>query len=122
MERTDNCLKKLDRMTKALNHQEPDRVPFDLGGTGLSTIHITAYQNLRRYLDMPRTQIRIGQMAEQLAVVDEDLVTKLGADVRPVRPGLSSEFEYIFRDEDAYEAYTDEWGISWHKPRDGTHR
>jgi hypothetical protein len=28
MDRTENCLKKLDRMTKALNHQEPDRVPI----------------------------------------------------------------------------------------------
>ena len=28
MERTENCLNKLDRMTKALNHQEPDRVPI----------------------------------------------------------------------------------------------
>jgi uroporphyrinogen decarboxylase len=27
MERTDNCLKKLERLNKALKHQEPDRVP-----------------------------------------------------------------------------------------------
>ena len=38
-----------DRVLQALNHQEPDRIPFDLGGTGLSTIHVTAYRNLRRY-------------------------------------------------------------------------
>jgi len=28
MERTKNCLAKLDRMNKALNHEEPDRVPI----------------------------------------------------------------------------------------------
>ncbi len=28
MERTENCLRKLDRMNKALNHEEPDRVPI----------------------------------------------------------------------------------------------
>jgi len=28
MERTENCLKKLDRMNKALRHEEPDRVPI----------------------------------------------------------------------------------------------
>ncbi len=27
MERTENCLKKLDRMNKALKHEEPDRIP-----------------------------------------------------------------------------------------------
>ena len=28
MERTENCLRKLNRMDKALNHEEPDRVPI----------------------------------------------------------------------------------------------
>ena len=28
MERTNNCLAKLDRMNKALRHEEPDRVPI----------------------------------------------------------------------------------------------
>ena len=27
MKRTENCLRKLNRMTKALNHEEPDRIP-----------------------------------------------------------------------------------------------
>ena len=108
-----------DRTWKALSHQEADRVPFDLGGTGLSTIHITAYQSLRRHLELPTTEARIAYMAEQLAVVDEDVAEQLQTDVRPVVPGASSEFQYTFRDEGAYEAYTDEWGIGWRKPRDG---
>jgi uroporphyrinogen decarboxylase len=28
-------------------------------------------------------------------------------------------FEYVFRGEGEYEAYTDEWGIGWRKPKDG---
>jgi uroporphyrinogen decarboxylase len=27
-----------ERVITALNHEEPDRVPIDLGGTGISTI------------------------------------------------------------------------------------
>jgi uroporphyrinogen decarboxylase len=108
-----------DRTEKALSHQEPDRVPFDLGGTGLSTIHVTAYQNLHRYLNMPQTEARVGFVAEQLVLVDEDVAERLQTDIRPVLPGLSSAFEYTFRDEGAYEAYTDEWGIGWRKPQDG---
>jgi hypothetical protein len=38
------------RVLQALNHQEPEHVPFDLGGTRVTTIYVTAYQNLRRYL------------------------------------------------------------------------
>ncbi len=108
-----------ERVRCALNHQEPDYVPLDLGGTGLTTLHITAYQNLRRHLEMPQTQARIGHIAEQLAVVDDDIAERLQTDVRPVIPGLSSKFRYAFRDKGAYEAFTDEWGIGWRKPKDG---
>ncbi len=108
-----------ERALKALNHQEPDRVPFDLGGTGLSTIHITAYQNLRRFLDMPALEPRITHVAEQLVAVDEDLAECLQTDFRPILPGLSSLFRYRFREKGGYESFIDEWGIGWRKPKDG---
>jgi len=108
-----------DRVLRALNHKEPDRVPFDLGGTGLTTIHLTAYKNLRRYLGLPKVEPTVGMMAEQLALVDEDLAERLSADVRLVLPGTASGFEYTLVDDGQYEAYTDEWGIGWRKPNDG---
>jgi uroporphyrinogen decarboxylase len=103
----------------ALNHQEPDRIPFDLGGTGLSTIHVTAYRNLRRHLGLPEVQPNVAFVAEQLVRVDEDLAGRMQADVRPVLPGTATTFECVFRDEGSYQAYTDEWGIGWRKPVDG---
>ena len=39
-----------ERVKKALDHQEPDRVPFDLGGTFASTVVLGAYQRLAEYL------------------------------------------------------------------------
>jgi hypothetical protein len=43
-----------ERVVKALNHEEPDRVPIDLGGfqTG---IHKKAYQSLINYLGLEET-------------------------------------------------------------------
>ncbi len=108
-----------ERVLLALNHQEPDRVPFDLGGTGLSTIHVEAYRNLRRYLGLPEVEPRVAFVAEQLVLVDEDLAERLETDVRIVLPGTASAFEYVFRDQGGYEAYTDEWGIGWRKPKEG---
>jgi uroporphyrinogen decarboxylase len=108
-----------DRVQQSLNHHEPDRIPFDLGGTGLSTMHVTAYQNLRHHLGLPPVNVRVVAMAEQLAFVDEDVAERLQTDIRLVQPSAASGFEYVFRDEGAYEAYTDEWGIGWHKPKDG---
>lgn len=107
------------RVRRAINHQEALRVPFDLGGTGLSTIHVTAYHNLRRHLDLPPVQPHVAFMAEQLVTVDEDLAELLHTDVRPVIPGPAAGFQYTLRDEGAYQAYTDEWGIGWRKPKDG---
>jgi uroporphyrinogen decarboxylase len=112
-------LNSRERVLQALNHQEPDRAPFDLGGTGLSTIHITAYKNLRHHLGLPEIEPEVAFVPEQLVRVDEDLAQRLEADVRPVLPGTASSFEYVFRDEGDYEAYTDEWGIGWRMPREG---
>jgi uroporphyrinogen decarboxylase len=108
-----------ERVCWALSHQEPDRIPLDLGGTGLSTIHITAYHNLRHHLGLPEIEPDVAFVPEQLVRVDEDLAQRLEADVRPVLPGTASSFEYVFRDEGDYEAYTDEWGIGWRMPREG---
>ena len=36
-----------ERVLTALNHKEPDRVPFDLGGTVVTGIHHKAYVALR---------------------------------------------------------------------------
>ena len=33
-----------ERVLTTLNHQEPDRVPFDLAGTQVTGIHIKAYR------------------------------------------------------------------------------
>jgi uroporphyrinogen decarboxylase len=108
-----------ERVHRALNHQEPDRIPFDLGGTGLSTIHVSAYQNLRGYLKLPTVEPKIVFIAEQLVQVDEDLAERLKTDVRPVLPGKATGFQYKFRNDGEYQAYTDEWGIGWRKPKIG---
>ena len=35
------------RVLAALNHEEPDRVPIDLGGTLATSINIGAYEKLK---------------------------------------------------------------------------
>ena len=42
-----------ERVLAALDHQEPDRVPIDLGSTVISSIHKKAYVDLKAYLGMP---------------------------------------------------------------------
>ena len=39
-----------ERVLAAINHQEPDRVPLDLGSTGATSIYVGAYTRLRQAL------------------------------------------------------------------------
>ena len=73
-----------ERVLTALSHQEPDRVPIDLGGTVVSTIAIPTYAALRRYLGLPEKPIRTLEVVQQVAVVDEDVLDRFGVDVIPV--------------------------------------
>jgi uroporphyrinogen decarboxylase len=107
------------RVWAALNHQEPDRVPFDLGGTTVTGIHVTAYQNLRDYLGLPAVQVRLADLVEQLAELDDDVASQLQPDCGRVAPGLASSYERVFRDEGDYVVFADEWGIDWAMPKQG---
>ena len=51
-------MKSRDRVLTALSHQEPDRVPIDLGGSAVSSIGIPAYAALHDYLGLPKTSSR----------------------------------------------------------------
>ena len=56
-----------ERVQTSLNHQEPDRVPFDLGGTPMSGMHRVVYRKLREYLGLPEVEIRVVDVIQQLA-------------------------------------------------------
>lgn len=107
------------RVRTALNHQEPDRVPFDLGGTTVTGIHVTAYRHLREYLGLPPVQVQIDDLVEQLAVMDADVAAQLQPDCARVAPGSPSSYERVFRHEGAYVVFTDEWKIDWAMPKQG---
>ncbi len=71
-----------ERVRLALDHREPDRVPFDLGSTIVTGIHIGAYRDLRRHLGLPDTELRIANLPERVAEVDEDVADVLCVDAR----------------------------------------
>jgi uroporphyrinogen decarboxylase len=108
-----------ERVKLALNHEEADRVPLDIAGTGVSQIHITAYSNLRAYLNLPPREPNLKILAEQLAEFETDIAEHLETDFVFLMPQAPSTYELVFHDQGAYEAYTDEWGIGWKKPKKG---
>lgn len=107
------------RVETALNHQEPDRVPFDLGGSILTGIHEQAYRRLRQYLGLPDLPIEIEDTMQQLARVHEDVKERLGVDVYGLNPGSPRGWVMPRWSEEGYDKVRDEWGIEWWKPQQG---
>lgn len=106
-----------ERLRLTLNHKEPDRVPFDLGATYVTGVHASVYNRWRQALGLAPVQVRIFEMLQQLACLDDDMVDALGVDVRPVTPGGSLTFNLDVREREDYTYFYDEWGIGWQMPR-----
>ena len=73
------------RVLKALAHQEPDRVPLDLGGSVLTGMHVSSVYQLRQALglDPPGTPVKVIEPYQMLGEIGSDLVEAVGVDVLP---------------------------------------
>lgn len=97
-----------ERATAALNHQEPDRVPIDLGGGGSTSVMLEGYDRLKSHLNYagetkPMNILRV-------AKIDEEILRELDVDFRPLLMKGPSENQ-TFTDEEG--KLIDEWGIEW---------
>ncbi len=101
-----------ERVIRALSHQEPDRIPFDLGSTANSSIHMVAYQKLKAHFGVDAEDVIIHKIM-QTAMVHEPVLQALDIDLRSVGPGTSDSKPDIPVGEDGYQ---DEWGIVRRKP------
>jgi uroporphyrinogen decarboxylase len=70
-----------ERVLKSLNHESPDRLPIDLGGTGATGIMAPAYQRLTKHLEINSTPVRVSDMLQQLAEVEPAVLEHFGIDV-----------------------------------------
>ncbi len=109
------------RVLTSLNHKEPDRVPFDMGGTVVTGIQAKAYKRLRQYLGLPEKEIKIIDIFQQLAQVDDDVMECLKVDVRNVSPRSTASFKIEIKETEdgAYSYFYDEYGVGWRMPKDG---
>lgn len=86
-----------ERVARALNHQQPDRVPLDLGATAVSGIAASALHRLRQAYSLEPRHVRVHEPYQMLGRVDEDALDALGVDI----VGLSDDstfFGYPQRD------------------------
>jgi uroporphyrinogen decarboxylase len=70
-----------ERILAAINHEQPDRVPIDLGGTPSSGISAIAYSNLLKHMDRTDLPVWVYDVVQQLAQPDMDILNRFGVDV-----------------------------------------
>ena len=101
------------RLLTTLAHREPDRVPYDLAGCHVTSIHVAAYRNLCRFLDIDPEPVVLADIVQQVVVPCEALIERLGVDTRGLYPLCSHNwgFENV---EDAGDSFrhVDEWGFT----------
>jgi uroporphyrinogen-III decarboxylase len=69
-----------ERVRKAINHQETDRIPLDLGSTLVTGIQASTYAKLRQSLGLKDKPVGIADPFQMLGEVDMEVIGKLGID------------------------------------------
>ncbi len=69
-----------ERVRKAINHEQPDRVPVDLGSTLVTGIAASAYARLKKALGITGGATRVYDPFQMLAEVEAPVKKALGVD------------------------------------------
>jgi uroporphyrinogen decarboxylase len=93
-----------EHVLNALNHVRPEKVPVDFGGHRSSGIMAIAYRRLREHLHLAPRPIRVYDVVQQLAIIDDDVLDRFDADTIELGRGFCRD---------------DRWWKPWRLP-DGT--
>lgn len=112
-----------ERILTALNHKEPDKVPFDLAGSTWTGITNGAYQNLRLFLGKDADKPIWSDVVQQIVIPSDDILEMLEVDTRGLFPLTSHNWDVYDKLSDLGDRweYFDEWGFTHHFPKETGH-
>jgi Uroporphyrinogen decarboxylase (URO-D) len=99
-----------ERVVAALNHHQPDKVPFDLGGTTVSSLHVSCVAALRDWYGLPKEPVTVWALCTMPGIVPPELGERMGVDTaaaihRSAQFGLARENLKVWRMPDGLEIY-----------------
>ncbi len=97
------------RVLAAINHQEPDRVPLDIGGGSSTSIVVEGYDRLKRTMGVTGDTREMNKPF-RVARLDESVMQRLGSDCRPL--GIKPPSKWSPPPSEPG-TFTDLWGITW---------
>ncbi|HLO59703.1 MAG TPA: uroporphyrinogen decarboxylase family protein [Bacteroidales bacterium] len=77
---------KRERLKAALNHRQTDKVPVDMGTTGVTGIHVLALERLRDFYGLEKRPVKLIEPFQMLGQVDDDLAEVLHLDTIGINP------------------------------------
>ena len=101
------------RVRVALSHQEPDRVPIDMGGTGCSTMRAGIATCLNSYLGLGDTQVVGSGPSQKVQNLDVGLLERLQIDTRGVHTKAPHRSREMIHPDGRY---VNEWGVEYVLP------
>jgi len=104
-----------ERILATLEHKEPDRIPYDLGSTPVTSITNRAYKNLLDYLGI-QEEIKLTDKIQLLAEVSEPVLDRLNVDTRGLWPRYNHTHNFNPVQEGDYWVNRDEWQLTYALP------
>jgi uroporphyrinogen decarboxylase len=107
-------MKSYERLNKALNHIEPDRIPYDIAGTTVTGISRKAFVKAMEYRGLSAEyEINEVDPIQQIVTPVEATLKKLNCDIRRIGARRIPCFEDIVRRQGSILEVTDMWGCLW---------
>ncbi len=107
-----NKLLPRERIEHAILHKDVDRIPRDFGGP-VSGIAKIAYEKLLDFWKIPIKEIRISDLEQQLAIIDEEVLTKLMIDTRHI--GMNPPIRETFSHDGTIKSFINVFGMEYQK-------
>lgn len=108
-----------ERLQLALNHQEPDQVPLDLGSGHACKFTKYFYLKLLDYFGIKEDNIEICQKPYQLVYASDKIMDLLGCDVRNARVKYVKDFVSPYSKEwedENYNYFRNDFGTTYRMP------
>jgi uroporphyrinogen decarboxylase len=111
-----------ERVLAVINHEAPDRLPVDFGGSPATGINLLAYQRLKQHLGL-QGPVRVQNERSILALPDEAVLELFDVDLRLVLAFAAEDSRNRGLFDEAALAreaeYTDIWGVVRRRPPHG---
>ena len=105
-----------ERVRNALNHQEPDRIPIDLGSTWVTTVNSKVHQKLLQNFNINESD-QILSLMTQTSIVNEEILKNFDIDFRALRVNKPKKREIVVIEEKDCYWYCDQWQIKRKMPK-----